>query len=163
MQVKVFYGDITKVVDTTRTSTYNQLLDEVIKAFELKDKRENIRLRSYNVPNKTMQETYTGKESIILTELRIYPQKSLVLEVKKDDEVFIEFDPNQIQIKINTWHSDIIVLDEEALKPTKIFVKKNGTISELIDSLVGTTQIPKEFISYLYLITAKSRKETTYG
>ena len=149
MRVKAFYKDSSNVVDTMRTSTYNQLLDETLKVFELTDKikRTNCRLRSYNVPNQTLQETYTGKENSTLEELHIYPQKSLVLEIKKDEEVFEEFDPLQIQIKVNFWKPSIIVLDEVALKPTKLQVKKTSKLSEFLELLEKTSSIPKDRLS----------------
>jgi hypothetical protein len=146
MQVKVFYEDKARVVDTTGVSTYNELLDEVLRVFEIKDKKENCRLRSYNVPNQIMQETYTGNEFMRLNKLRIYPQKSLVLEIKKEGEVFEEYDPNRVQVKINLWEPNIIVIDEIALKPNKIIARKDEKLAELIELIVKTTEIPKDFL-----------------
>ncbi len=148
MQVKIFYGDKTKVVDTMRTHTYDQLLDLTLKEFELASvvKKSNCRLRSYNVPNQTMQEPYTGKESQTLEELRIYPQKALALEVKKDDEVFEEFDPLQIQVKINLWRPNIVVLDELALKPLKLNIRKTCKLVELLEKVATISGIPTDRI-----------------
>lgn len=148
MQVKVFYGDNVKVIDTTRTSTYEQLLSNVVKAFELKERMQNCRLRSYNVPNQIMQDTYTGKESTVLEELRIYPQKSLALEVKKDEETFADFDPNMIQIKANAWRPNVTALDETALQPVRIFVRRFGKLAELVEVLEKAVGIPREFLLY---------------
>jgi len=146
MQVKVFYEDKTRIVDTTRTSTYDELLDEVMKVLEIKDKKENCRLRSYNVPNKMMQEAYTGNELMRLNELKIYPQKSLALEIKKEGEKFEEYDPNKVQIKINFWCPDITVIDEIALKPEKIVARKDEKLAELIEYIVKTKEIHKDFL-----------------
>ena len=148
MQVKVFYGDKTRVVHTMRTATYAELLAETAKEFELPADFANIRLRSYNVPSQTMQETYTGKEGTTLEELRIYPQKSLALEVKKSSEKFEEFDPTNIQIKVNVWRPGIAVLDEAGLKPFKLTFKKTGKMEMLVTKLAEMTSIPKERVMY---------------
>jgi hypothetical protein len=146
MSVKIFYGDKMKAIETTRASTYEQLLEEVMKVFGLTEKKENCRLRSYNVPNKIMMETYTGKDKLTLEELRIYLLKSLALEVKKDEDSFEDYDPEQIQIKVNVWREDIKSLDELTLKPIRIFIKKFAKLKELIEVLEKTAGIPKEFI-----------------
>lgn len=163
MQVKVFYEAKPRVVETTRYSTYEELLHEVMKVFELSDKKENCRLRSYNVPNQVMQETYTGKESMRLDLLKIYPQKSLALEVKKDGETFTEFDPNQVQVKVNQWQPNIVVIDEFALKPTKLFVKKDEKLPELVEVLAKATAIPKEFMLYWVSVTSSVGKKLPIG
>ncbi len=150
MHVKVFCGDKNKIVRTTRTATYEELLTETLKEFEMPDaKRENCRLRSYNVPNQTMQETYTSKDKSTLEDLRIYPQKTLVLEIKKDGEVFEEFDPTQIQVKINVWRPGIIVLEEAALKPQKLSVKKTANVDALISAVSSLAGIPKDRLLYV--------------
>ena len=144
MQVKVFFGEKTKIINTARTTTYEELLQQIMKEFEIATKMQNCRIRSYNVPSQTMQETYTGHEKSPLEDLRIYPQKSLALEVKKDEEIFEEFDPTNMQIKINVWRPKILVLDEAALKPLKLVVKKTAKISSFIETISGATSIPKE-------------------
>jgi len=148
MQVKVFCQDKTKVVDTMRTNTYDQLLDQTLITFELNNtvKKSNCRLRSYNVPNQTMQEPYTGREKITLEELRIYPQKALALEIKKDEESFEEFDPLQMQVKLNLWRPNIVVLEEAALKPQKVMLKKTEKLSLIMKQLGKITNIPADRI-----------------
>lgn len=146
MQVKVFYGDKIKIVNTNRTDTYGTLLELVLKEFEITGKKENYRLRSFNVPNQTMQETYTGKENACLEELRIYPQKALALESKKDDQLFEEYDPSNMQIKINLWQPNIIALDEISLKPSIININKTAKIGDLLEIICKKTGIKKENI-----------------
>jgi len=60
-----------------------------------------------------MQDTYTGGEYKSFEELKIYPLKTLALETKLQDESFTEYDPNQINIKLNQWKKGILSLNEE--------------------------------------------------
>ena len=135
MQVKVFYGDKARVVNTNRTDTYAELLEIVLKEFEIQGNKANYRLRSYNFPNHTMQETYTGKELVCLEELRIYPQKALALESKTDSQVFEEYDPANVQIKIILWKPQIVAIDEVSLKPILITIKRTSKLGDLLDTL----------------------------
>ena len=40
-------------------------------------------------------------------ELKIYPLKTLALETKLESEVFTDYDPNQINLKLNIWRKGI--------------------------------------------------------
>lgn len=151
MQVKVFCGEKTRIINTLRTSTYNELLALAMAELEVKEKVENCRLRSYNVPNQTMQETYTGKEKMTLEEIRIYPQKTLVLEMKKDSDTFEEYDPLNMQIKINVWRKNMVAFDEVSLKPTYLTVKKTEKMDSLKNIISAITKIAKERLTYLYI------------
>ena len=50
-----------------------------------------------------MLDTYTGRELESFEVLKIYPMKTLVLEEKKSEDEFEEYDPNSIIVKINIW------------------------------------------------------------
>jgi len=63
----------------------------------------NFRLRAYNVQYKIMLDTYTNRENETLEVLKIYPMKTLALEEKGDEDMFEDYDPNQIVVKINLW------------------------------------------------------------
>lgn len=62
-------------------------------------------------------ETYSGLESASLEELRIYPMKTLLLEMKEAAGQFEEYDPTKMVIKINVWREGIQALTEECLRP----------------------------------------------
>ena len=95
-------------------------------------KRENFRLRAFNVQYKIMLDTYTGRENESLQQLRIYPMRTLALEEKLADEEFEEYDPNTIQIKINFWRPGLEALTEEVLKPVSIKVQKEMSMREFM-------------------------------
>jgi hypothetical protein len=46
----------------------------------------------------------------------------VAVETKSSEEVFEEYDPKQITVKINMWRPDITMVSEKALKPIKIQV-----------------------------------------
>ena len=54
-----------------------------------------------------MLDTYTGRELDSLEVLKIYPMKTLALEEKLDEDVFEEYDPNSMVIKVNIWREGI--------------------------------------------------------
>lgn len=72
----------TKVVFVNRSAdTLQTLFRTVLQQFCIEES-QNFRIRAYNVQNKIMMETYTGKENETLEVLKIYPMKTLVLEEK---------------------------------------------------------------------------------
>ena len=54
-----------------------------------------------------MLDTWTGRENETLRELKIYPMKTLVFEEKLSSEVFDEYDPNSMLIKVNFWRAGL--------------------------------------------------------
>lgn len=99
--------------------TYTTLLQESFKLFEITDPavQATYRLRSYNVHNRIMGETYKGGELKSLEELRIYPYRTLILEQKQAGIEFEDYDPTLITIKINLFREGIESLSESELKP----------------------------------------------
>lgn len=49
-----------------------------------------------------MMDIYTKKEET-LEILKIYPMKTLALETKLENKSFMDYDPNQMMLKINVW------------------------------------------------------------
>ena len=148
MQVKVFYEGKTKIVNTMRTHTYSQLLEHTLKELGVTAKPQNCRLRSFNVPNQTLQDTYTGRDTATLEDLHIYPQKALALEVKADEAVFEEYDPSNIQIKVHLWRPHLFSLDESALSSTMLTTKRTASFGTLLEAIAKLTGIPKERLMY---------------
>ena len=86
LQQKVFYVD-------RREDTYATFFDMVYKDFIGDDnpngkKRENFRLRAYNVQYQIMLDTYDDRENDTLEVLKIYPMKTLAFEEKADEDTF---------------------------------------------------------------------------
>lgn len=148
MQLKVIYNDESRTFWVNRREDpLNYLLHLAIKEFELDHiGAENCRLRAYNIVNKVMQETYTGKEEESFDKLAIFPLKTLALETKRSDETFEEYDPNQITLKVNNWQRNIQILDEDNLKPTRMKISKEDTMEDLMNKLSKDFHIPIEHL-----------------
>lgn len=114
LETKVFFVD-------RREDTYSTFFDKVYTEFigDSPDKDQaNFRLRAYNVQYRIMLDTYTGRENDSLEVLKIYPMKTLAFEEKQPSQVFEEYDPNQMVVKVNVWRDGIQSLSEDVLKPT---------------------------------------------
>ena len=71
--------------------------------------KTQFRIRSYNPQYKILMDTYEGREDKTLDELKIYPYKMLALEKKPTlESVFVPYDPNKMEIKINVWVPTIL-------------------------------------------------------
>jgi ubiquitin carboxyl-terminal hydrolase 47 len=146
MQLKVIYDDESKAFWVNRKEDpLTFLLLQAMKEFEIDNLEvSDCRLRAYNIVNKVMQETYTGKENQTFEELSIFPLKTLALETKKPEESFEELDPNQITLKVNKWIRGLTILDEDNLKPLRIKISKEETMEQLIEKLSNISEIPVE-------------------
>jgi hypothetical protein len=105
---------------------------EIIGDANKEKERHNFRLRYFNTQYKIMLDSYTGRENESLQQLKIYPMRTLALEEKLENEVFEDYDPNSIQIKINFWREGLEALTEEVLQPISIKVKKDLPMSEFM-------------------------------
>ena len=93
-------------------------------------KRENFRLRAYNVQHCIMLDTYSGRENETLEVLKIYPMKTLAFEEKTGEETFEEYDADSMTVKVNMWRPGLSSLNEEALKPSYLKMKKALTMED---------------------------------
>lgn len=72
-----------------------------------------------------MLDTYTGRENETLEVLKIYPMKSLALEEKEDDDMFEEYDANQITVKIIKWQNGLSQQGELTLNASNMKIQKD--------------------------------------
>jgi len=79
-----------------------------------------------------MLDTYSNREKEALDVLRIYPLKTVALEQKLDAEVFEEYDPESMVVKVNVWRRMLTSLIEEVLLPTHLKVKKDMKMSDFL-------------------------------
>jgi len=100
-------------------------------------KRENFRLRIFNVQHKIMLDTFTDREKQTLRALKIYPMRTLALEEKLSDEIFEDYDPDSMQIKVNFWRDGLESLTEEVLKPIELKVSKQLSMVDLINLMIS--------------------------
>ena len=82
-----------------------------------------------------MTDTYTGGEQETLEALKIYPMRTYALEEKGDEEMFEEYDPSMMEIKINIWRPHLTDILEETLLPSRMKVKKDMLMSDFIQKI----------------------------
>ena len=58
--------------------------------------------------------------------------KTLAFEEKLPQEVFEEYDPNAMLIKVNFWRSGLEALTEDVLCPVELKVKKDLPMQDLL-------------------------------
>ena len=111
IKLKVIYGEKSETFSVNRkTDSLEHLLRLVVKEFKLEDEGieiGNCRLRSFNVVNEVLSDTFTGREKRNFDTLKIFNMKTMALEVKEPEEIFEEYDPNLINLKIYVWNSGI--------------------------------------------------------
>ena len=56
-----------------------------------------------------------------LDDLKIKNFKNFLVETKTENEIFEDYDPRKITLKVNLWRENIISLEEKDLKPIKFF------------------------------------------
>ncbi len=95
---------------TSKSSSLDELMELVIVEFDIKEKRENIRLRKYQKKFDFLQDSYTGKEFQVLGDLKIRSFNNMKVEIKEDGEEFQEFDKNMKSYKIIQWKEGIKTL-----------------------------------------------------
>ena len=61
--------------------------------------------------------------------------RTLSLEEKLSDEVFEDYDPNAMLIKVNFWRRGLEALTDEVLQPFEIKVQKDMSMSDFLDRL----------------------------
>ena len=142
MNLKVYYKLEVKFIPTTQKETLDDLLTKTIETYGLKEDRKNIRLRAYIPHTDTLSETYTGREKLTLQDLKIFSTKCLSIEIRKDNQEWEEYDLEKIMFKIATWKEDLIDLDEDSLKPIKIFVNKSALLVDLIAVVANELKMP---------------------
>jgi len=82
-----------------------------------------------------MLDTYSGRDNETLSELKIYPMKTLSFEEKLPSEAFEDYDPNAMLIKVNFWRGGLEALTDEVLLPVEIKVRKDMTMGDFLQRL----------------------------
>ena len=82
-----------------------------------------------------MLDTYLGRENETLSELKIYPMKTLSFEEKLQSETFEDYDPNAMLIKVNFWRGGLEALTDEVLLPVEIKVRKDMSMGDFLQRL----------------------------
>ena len=145
MNLRIFHQLEVKLIPTNLKDTLEDLLDKTIAEYKIPNvDRKNIRLRAYQPNTDSMMETYTGRESKTLEELKIFSHKILAVEIKTDNQVFEEFDADRIAFKIAPWRPEIATLEESDLQVKKVWVSRDASFGELVLATATELGIPTE-------------------
>eukprot|EP01130_Rhizamoeba_saxonica_P016185 TRINITY_DN7432_c0_g1_i1.p1 TRINITY_DN7432_c0_g1~~TRINITY_DN7432_c0_g1_i1.p1 ORF type:complete len:1286 (-),score=382.09 TRINITY_DN7432_c0_g1_i1:31-3888(-) len=140
IKLKVYYNGEYKYIDVHRSKTINDATRLAAEAWKLEEIPEDcIRLREYQTYYDTAGKTFKDP-SKTLTSYSIHSSKSLLIEVRKEDEEFPVFDPSKVTLKVfvlnesdNTWS-----------KPHAFTISKNAKLRELREYFEETFGIPIE-------------------
>ena len=147
LTVKVYYKLEVKLIPIKTTNTYNDLLKETIKSYNLLDDIKNCRLRTYSTHTDTMLESYHGRENETLETLKIGSYKTLALEIKKDDEIFEEYDESKTSLRVVLWTPAIPKLESISTLQSeikKINCFKFSTLKNIHEEISKLYSIPLE-------------------
>lgn len=93
----------------TKSSTLALCLQKAREMFDLTENQiplKNSRLRFYNPVSDTKLDTFTDKQNCTLEQLKIGSFRSLIIETKKEEEVFEEFIAGKINLRVVLWEID---------------------------------------------------------
>ena len=158
LAVKVYYKLEVKLVPIKTTNTYQDLLLETLKSYNLQLDPKNCRLRVYSTHTDTMAETFSGKEEQTLESLKIGNYKTLALEIKKDDEVFEEYDENKTSLRAIIWTPDVSTvesLNDLQHRVKKIDLTKYSTLKQIHEEMSKLYGIPEDqLLIYKKVVTS---------
>jgi len=131
LQLKFIFEDKIANVMVRRSNTLIELKLKILKEFKLNGSIEmkNVRIRSINPHTFKLQEAFEV-ESKSLEDLNFLQNKTYTIEIKSDQDVFEEFDPNLIYLNICLWNSDYIEIEEKNFKFEKIKFHSKKTLIE---------------------------------
>ena len=106
-----------------------------------KEDFKNVRLRLYNRFKDEMLDVYEDKKDLKLSQLKFKAAKNLIIELKKENEEFENFNPNMTNLKIVFWNQNADNIDWVP-KYDKITLIQNSKISDLMELI--RKNYPKE-------------------
>jgi ubiquitin C-terminal hydrolase len=145
MQIRVYYESKEKLFSVKREDTLEDLKKQVLEAFGLTSDLQNARLRGYSVYQEVLQDTYD--EAKTFGQLGIYNFKSMGLEVKSETEVFLDYDPNSIVLKVYNWDDAItdqpeVSISQKTPEPKRVCISRSCTVRALMTQLESIFDIP---------------------
>ena len=146
MNLKVYDKLDVQYFSGHQDQTFRDFQEKALKAYNVQEKPENVRVRVYHPLTDSMQETFTGREDKTLGELKINSTKSFCIERKRDDQQFEEYDGDKMFFKVALYRENLSDLSEDTLKPDKIFVHKDATLRSLVEGVSRKFNIPLEEI-----------------
>ena len=121
-----------------KTDKFSDFMQRVAREMNVQETPDNWRLRLYSFYEDILQDSYIGKDDMViffffnfnlqffsfwktLDDLKIKNFKNFLVETKTENEIFEDYDPRKITLKVNLWRENIISLEEKDLKPIKFF------------------------------------------
>jgi hypothetical protein len=126
----------------------------VLKEYNLSENLNPLNVRIRYVCNKTykMLESFSQEEKT-LEEANIFSHKTYGLEIKKDLEEFIEYNPNIIVLNICKWNEDItnFHIEEKDLKFEKLKIDKKKNMLDLKNLIYDFYAYDRNLINILVI------------
>ena len=121
-----------------KTDKFSDFMQRVAREMNVQETPDDWRLRLYSFYEDILQDSYIGKDDMViffffnfnlqffsfwktLDDLKIKNFKNFLVETKTENEIFEDYDPRKITLKVNLWRENIISLEEKDLKPIKFF------------------------------------------
>jgi hypothetical protein len=119
----------------------------VQEAWAITTKEENWRLRRYNKVDDSMNEVYDfSLGAISLNDLGFKEQVYLIIETKTDEQVFEDYNPRKITVKLHLWRENIFSVMEKKRQPLKIRILDESLFDELHAAIVKASGLQDPLI-----------------
>lgn len=116
-------------------------------AWNITAKDENWRLRRYNKVDDSMNEVYDfSLGAISLNDLGFKEQVYLIVETKTDEQLFEDYNPRKITVKLHLWRENIFSVMEKKRQPLKIRILDESLFDELHAAIVKATGLQNPLI-----------------
>lgn len=116
-------------------------------AWNITVKDENWRLRRYNKVDDSMNEVYDfSLGAISLNDLGFKEQVYLIVETKTDEQLFEDYNPRKITVKLHLWRENIFSVMEKKRQPLKIRILDESLFDELHAAIVKATGLQNPLI-----------------
>lgn len=144
---KIYFGKKDTTVSIKKDKTFKDLTIAAMGKFEINESElENTRLRGYMQYYDLMQDVY--EDSKLISELGFFNYKILAIEMKKAEDPWPIYDPNEIIVKVNLWTTEAqdtsLTIEEKTADPKKIAVNKKGSVADMLKIFEEKLGIPVE-------------------
>lgn len=145
VKLKVFYLNKDKEIEMNREATIKDLKIKAMQEFNIETlEEENARIRGYSQYYDIYQEVYD--ETTLIENASIYLQKCLALETKRSDEIFEEYDPSKISVKVAVWDEKFsdedMPYDKKISNTQRFSIDKRLTIKKMMQLFEEKLHIP---------------------
>jgi ubiquitin C-terminal hydrolase len=126
---KVIHDKKEITILTRKDKTLREFKLEAMNKFDIKNRPEDVRLRSYSTVYEVFQEAYDEEKRI--SALQCWDYKVFGVEIKSPEDEWKLYDPSLITIKVCLW--DDVTDPVQIPEPHKCIVSKTSTVKKLLE------------------------------